>query len=173
MDGRQLLTSQARIAFAGSGPGSRGVSPSDPQPMNTAVAVARVQTQSPRRRPQRQARDGCVVPTDPLADLVRGFLHSWNRERPSNHGQFSEGPTQEEVTFVGGTEWLVMEAGVSRDKIQSITQRRQPVTELHIADALVGAIGRPEVFHDGTLQVMPNPRAARAARDSCCGSLTI
>lgn len=111
-----------------------------------------------------------MVPTDPLADVVKNFLHRWSVERPSNNGRFANGEARTEVTFIGGAEWLAMETGVPRDKIQSITQRRQPMTELRIADALVSAIGRPDLL--GTLPVMPNPRASRAARESCCGSLT-
>ena len=129
------------------------------------MPVARVQTTSPRRR--RQPRDGCVVPTDPLADLVRGFLAAWSRDRPANHGRFSD---DQAVTFVGGEEWLAAESGLPRDKIQSVRQRRQPQTELYVADALTAAIGRPDVLC--ALPVSPNPKASRAARESCCGGAT-
>lgn len=130
------------------------------------MPVARVQTTSPRRR--RQPRDGCVVPTEPLADLIRGFLVSWSRERPANHGRYSADEARTEVTFVGGEEWLAQESGLPRDKIQSVRQRRQPHTELYVADALTAAIGRPDVLC--ALPVSPNPKASRAARESCCGS---
>lgn len=145
--------------------------PSDPRfTIRGNVATARVQTGGGRRR--RRPRDGCVVPTDPLAELVRGFLSDWARTRPANPPR-TTASSAAEVSFVAGEEWLAQESGVSRDRIQSIRQRRQPLTELRDAEALVaGALGRPDLFYDGTLPILPNPLASRAARASCCGSLT-
>lgn len=61
--------------------------------------------------------------------------------------------------------------GVPKETIRALLAkgRRSPYTELRTADLLVAAIERPEVFHDGTLAVEPNPSASVEARASCCG----
>ena len=126
------------------------------------------------------ARDGCVVETEPLAHLVGGFVASWNRDRPPTGGRFSDRKARErrtEVSTLGAVSWLADQTrrsdpsglGIPPDTIQNVVSRRYRTTELRVADALVSAIGRPEVFHDGTLTIRPNPSASRAAREACCG----
>lgn len=125
------------------------------------------------------ARDGCVVPTEPLADLLNGFASRWRRQRPVTAGQFAQRQQRTEVTFVGPVDWLsaetqrlAVEGGhpVSAEAITRILRRRSRVTELRTADALVAALGCPEVFHDGTLEIQPNPLASSRERAACCGS---
>lgn len=125
------------------------------------------------------ARDGCVVDTEPLSELVHGFVSRWNRDRPQRSGQFrkrSAAPAaakeqQPDVDPIGAVAWLAQETGLPRDTIQNIAARppRYRTTGLAIADSLVSALGRPEAFHDGTLSIRPNPNAPRAARAACCG----
>lgn len=117
------------------------------------------------------SRDGCVVDSAPLAGIVREFIDRWRAVRSSACNQFAPNHQRATSDTVSAIEWLSCESGVSPDAIKSLTRRSSPrnaTTELWIADALVSAIGHPEAFHDGTLVVKPNPRAARDAR-ACCG----
>lgn len=123
--------------------------------------------------------DGCLVPTGPVADLLDRFFADWKRERPPTGGQFSAAGC-DELGPIRALEWLANEARmwsetssawtpVSESTIQNIVDRRYRMTEFRVADALVSALGRPELFYDGTLEVFPNPAAPAAARAACCG----
>lgn len=102
------------------------------------------------------ARDGCVVDSDPLAAILSGFVGSWERTRPK-----SEGHQRRAVRPVGAIEWLVSESGVSEYRIQKVLDGSEAQVDLGVADALVAAVGCPEVFYDGTLEVK-----------GCCGGST-
>lgn len=128
------------------------------------------------------ARDGCVVPTEPLAHALGGFMRERNRLVGSGTGRFGHraAPAKQEapVPLVGAYEWLEAETrlhdpdgrGVSRKTIKRIVGGQTTITDYRIADMLVAAIGRPELFHDGTLEVFENPHASRdSPRDICCG----
>jgi hypothetical protein len=126
------------------------------------------------------ARDGCVVETGPLAELLRGFVDSWGLTRPSTAGRFTAASRRTEVSPVGAVTWLAAETrrqdpagrGIPEGTIQNIVRGRHRLTELRTADALVTALERPEVFHDGTLRIRPNPSAPAALRASCCGGVS-
>jgi hypothetical protein len=104
--------------------------------------------------------------------MLREFVSGWNRDRPGRtSGQFSA--EVRGVALVGAVEWLVSETGLREGTIERVLYARSATTELWMADALTQAIDRPFAFHDGTLEIRPNPQAPRAARASCCGgSLT-
>lgn len=134
-----------------------------------------------------RARDGCVVDTSPLAQVIAGFVSDWNlaRGRPDrSHRRFgliaSVSPPEEDVAL-GALRWLSDEThrrgfAVPVKTIQNIARLgpdgrpspRNRTTELRIADALVAVIERPDLFHNGTLTIRPNPLASREARASCC-----
>ena len=106
--------------------------------------------------------------------MVRSFVSEWNRTRPQDTGRFTEGGGSRSGGYLGAVAWLEMEtsrmgAPVSRDRIQSVMKMETRTTELRHADPLVQAIGHPFAFHDGTLQIRPNPRATARARAACCG----
>ena len=69
---------------------------------------------------------------------------------------------------MGAVSWLAQETGLPKRTIQRVVAGTRQTTELRVADALVWAIGKQQLFHDGTLHVRPNPRA-RAAERACCG----
>lgn len=82
---------------------------------------------------------------------------------------------------VGAIRWLASETrekdmlgvGVPEKTIARVVAGRSRTTSLSIADAIVSALERPEWYHDGTITILPNPSAPRAARAACCGgSLT-
>jgi hypothetical protein len=119
--------------------------------------------------------DGCLVPTEPLAHLVRGWVSDWNRDRPQTAGQF-HADDDENLSPVRATAWLSENSGVPEATISRIMGRRSRMTELRIAEALVvGALERPDLFYDGeppTLPIYPNPSAPIEARLSCCGGVS-
>lgn len=129
------------------------------------------------------ARDGCVVDSGPLAGLLSGFVDDWNRTRSADAGRFSKSLTKRtEVSKVRALAYLSDETGVPEGTIEKLLHRdrrtgelapRTRTTELRIADPIVAAIGCIHAFHDGTLDIKPNPQASPADRASCCGgSLT-
>lgn len=123
------------------------------------------------------SRDGCVVDSQPLAGILIPFIDEWVRERPSTGGRFERG-ARTEVESVTATGWLSQETGISERTIQNLTRRDESgspapqakTTELRIADPLVAAVGRPEVFYDGTLEIRENPLAKKNVRAACCSS---
>lgn len=115
------------------------------------------------------ARDGCVVDTGPLTDILHGFVTRWNRDRPRSSGQFSSREASDQVSHVSAVGWLAAETGLAEGTIQNIVGGRVPTTELRIADRLVTALERPDLWHDGTLTIRPNPSATREAQRLCCG----
>lgn len=126
-------------------------------------------------------RDGCVVDSEPLARVVTGFVSDWKRGRPSVGGQFGASQVRRvDVESTSALDWLSEATGIPRGTIENLTVRgrdgklgRSRTTELRIADPIVAALGRPELFHDGTLEVKPNPHAKAKYRKACCGgSLT-
>lgn len=126
--------------------------------------------------------DGCLVPTPPLAEILDRFFAQWKKDRPSTGGQFCGGST-DDVAPIRAAEWLASEAKmwsetdqryypVSESTIRNIVDRKYRMTELRVADALVTALGRPELFYDGTFRVFPNPAAPVAVRSLCCSGST-
>lgn len=126
-----------------------------------------------------RARDGCVVDSAPLAGLLLPFIDRWTQSRPATAGRFATGGNREQQP-VTATGWLSAETGVSERTIQNIVKRDKDTgeskplartTELRIADALVAAVGRPEAFYDGTLEVRENPLADAQSRAACCKAI--
>lgn len=124
------------------------------------------------------ARDGCVVPTEPLSTLLQGFVADWNRDRPTSAGQFrgrGESRTAAD-TPISALRWLAQETGVPEGTIQNVIASggRYRHTELRVADPLVQAIGRVDVFHSEPpgLPILPNPLASSEARSACCAGST-
>lgn len=124
-------------------------------------------------------RDGCAVETALLSPLVAFFVDVWQRDRPATGGQFASG-TAPRIVTITAYEWLEAAASVSQDMIEKIVRYRpdrrttSPFVELRVADRLVSAIGRPDVFYDGappTLPIIPNPRASAQARAGCVREL--
>lgn len=110
--------------------------------------------------------------------LLAGWVARWRASRPPTGGQFTT-EQRSDVSCVGPIDWLATESrrhdpdgrGVSPSTIDRIISRRAArVTELRTADALVSAMGCPEAFHDGTLEIRRNPLASSAAQAACCGS---
>jgi hypothetical protein len=112
------------------------------------------------------ARDGCVVDSAPLSSILGDFVEEWKRTRPADT-RFS----RNEIPVVSPIEYLSLETGIPERTIKNVVKGAYRTTELRIADALVAAIGRPEVFHDGTLSPFENPLADKEtkARGECCG----
>jgi hypothetical protein len=110
-----------------------------------------------------------VVETAALAGMLRDFVARWNNERPVTTGQFA-GDRRCEVSPIGAVSWLAQETDLPKRTIQRVVAGTRRTTELRVADALVQAIERPDLFHDGTLRIRPNPRAPARQRASCCGS---
>lgn len=127
------------------------------------------------------ARDEYVVCREPLAEVVQGFISDWNRDHEPDKGRFAGGE-RKVVTQVRAVQWLAAETrrrdptdvGIPEKAILNMFRRtpegrmRYHTIDYGIADALVSAIGRPDVLHtDGRLQ--PHPRS----NASCCsGSLS-
>lgn len=123
------------------------------------------------------SRDGCVVESESLAGVLGPFISSWTRDRPQTGGRYSAGveDTRDAAISMTATAWLSQEATrrcevpVTERTIEGIVNGRSKATELRVADALVAAIGRPDLFYDGTLTVGPNPFAKPDAQRECCG----
>lgn len=122
-------------------------------------------------------RDGCAVETEPLARVVSRFVESWNKTRPPTGGHYS-GRNRARLPqrdTMSALDWLSQETGLKVTHLKSITVKRTrarssrpAMTELRHADAIVNAIGVEHVFQDGTLPILPNPRASKALRAACC-----
>lgn len=108
--------------------------------------------------------NGCVVLTAPLTSAIRAFVERWDRENEEDDPWMPE--------RISGMAWLSLESGLSEDVLWNIRGARFRTTELSTADRIVHALGHEEWFHDGTLTVLPNPRASRELRESCCGGLS-
>lgn len=121
-----------------------------------------------QKRP-RGPRDGCAVDSASLTALVVDFVARWQAERPATVGRF--GVESVDALTLTAYDFLSSRSGLPKDAIEKIHRgkRRSPAVELDVADRLVAAMGRPDVFYDGTLPVIPNPAAARRAREACCG----
>lgn len=98
--------------------------------------------------------------------MLRGFVDRWQVERPQSGGAGVR-QTETTVAHVGPLKWLAAETGIPERTITNVVRGRGRTTELRIADALVMALGHPEAFHDGTLEI----RASSRAKAPCCGSL--
>lgn len=99
------------------------------------------------------ARDGCVVESAPLSLVLNGFVDVWQRTRP-NDGYRGK---KVDVSTVKAVEWLSAASGVSERAIRDLMKLKRPTTDLVVADALIAAIGCPQVFYDGTLEVRELP----------------
>lgn len=104
--------------------------------------------------------DPYVVETVPLARVLEEFVTKWRKTRPSTAGQWgsdNRGPNH--VEPLSAFEYL-HERGVTDYQIRKVrAPDKFPHTELRVADSLVAAIGMPEMFYDGTLNIAPNPAA--------------
>lgn len=103
------------------------------------------------------SRDGCVVGNDGLSLVLNVFVGAWEKTRPNEGHRFGKKP---DVKNVRAVEWLSAESGVSERTIVDVIKEKSETTDLSVADALVAAVGCPEAFHDGRLEV------------SCCGGST-
>jgi hypothetical protein len=109
----------------------------------------------------RRDTDPCAVETVGLSAVLAEWVARWNRDHPSDDPRRS-------VTAVTILHERTMLDGnpVPRKTIENVIARRYRLTGLRTADALVAAVGCPEVFHDGTLTVQPYREPDRA---TCCG----
>lgn len=92
----------------------------------------------------------------PLQALLVAFIDRWTQERPTgrrSRGESGRWTTDSTSSFVTAVDYLVSESGVPRATIQRLTSGRMALARESTADALVAAIGCPQAFHDGTLQV--------------------
>lgn len=119
-----------------------------------------------------EARDRYVVCREPLAEVVQSFVRRWNRDHEPDSGRF-DGKRRKQVTQVRAVEWLSTESGISEKALVNMFRRtpegrmRYSTIDLGVADALVSAIGCPEVFYTERMQ----PRL-RSEASCCSGSLT-
>lgn len=116
------------------------------------------------------ARDCFVVATSELSPVVRAFVTDWNRRRPSDGGKVTVGRVRRQrATFVGAYSWLAQESGVSEATIRDVHrgEARRRWTPLAEADAIVTALGRPDLLVDAptptllasaSIRVVPHPR---------------
>lgn len=116
---------------------------------------------APRRR------DGCVVESRALSALLSSFIEEWRKTRPIEP---SKRFARRAIVAVSPIEYLSLETGIPERTIKNVVHCAYHTTELRIADPLVAAMGRPEVFYDGTLTVQPNPIFKE---DRCCGGSTV
>jgi hypothetical protein len=106
-------------------------------------------------------RDPCVVVTEGLATIVNAFVARHRAQYPLTS------PYDEISARTYGE--------VPPAAIRKVASRSYRMTEMRVADAIIAAVGRPDAFNNGELEVMGNPRvpAARRAAAGCCGgSLT-
>lgn len=99
--------------------------------------------------PKLRAHDCYVVATDDLAPVVRGFVSTWNRTRPNDSGQPLPGQRRRRSSsFVSAVDWLAQETGLPRTTLKDIQRgsRRRRYTPLAEADAIVTALGRPDLI---------------------------
>jgi hypothetical protein len=103
---------------------------------------------------RKQLADAYVVETAPLAAAIETFVARWNATRPMR-GSGSRGVDPSHVEPVNPYTWLANETGLHRDAIHEARKPdRFPVTDLHVAEALVAAgLLDPAAYHDGTLTV--------------------
>lgn len=118
------------------------------------------------------SRDGCVVPTGPLASLLSTFVDNWLDQRPPTKGQ--RGRAVARLQPVGPYDFLAQETGLPIPQIKRVRNRTSARTELRVADALIGVIGEPGMFvsiqgEPPLLPIEPNPRAKPSAQIECCG----
>lgn len=117
------------------------------------------------------ARDCFVVATAELSPLVRTFVSDWNRGRPPDGGKVTAGrQRRRRATFVGAYAWLEQESGVVQSTLRDIYRgpARRRWTPLQEADAIVTAIGRPDLISSpaapaslvasGAIRVVQHPR---------------
>ncbi len=104
----------------------------------------------------------------PFADLVRGHVRQWNRDRPQPGGAFG---SQGEVTPIQALAWLSAEAGLPRGTLERLLadgDRAKVTIELRVAEAIAYALDQPWLV--AGIAVIPNPHASEEARVECCGS---
>jgi hypothetical protein len=99
--------------------------------------------------------------------MLRAFVTTWTATRPTTGGSGARAFT--EPTFVSPLQWLSDETGIRKKTVANVMRGRSATTSLRIADALVVAIGHPEALQDGTLEILPNVKATKAAQAACCG----
>lgn len=114
--------------------------------------------------------DPFVVDTAPLSEIVNVFIREWERDRPpraTRVGRSSDG-----LRPMGAVTWIAQESGLSRETVRRVVEGRSATTELRIAEPIVhGALAKPYLFYDGTLEVKVNERATPADRERARESL--
>lgn len=113
------------------------------------------------------ARDGCVVESRALSGLLHEFARSFSRRNPD---------APKDIVARSVIKLVAERAGLAEGTVANLLtcdERGEPcgryfTTELWIADRIVTAIERPEVFYDGSLTVWQNPAAKKRARRACC-----
>jgi len=114
-------------------------------------------------------RDGCLVTTEPLVEVLSAFIVRWNKDRPQPAGQF--GLTEEDEPPIRALAWLVAEVSRFASDVTEATlkgllehgDRAKPLVELRVADAIASALARPDVLYDPRIVVYRNPQASRNA----------
>jgi hypothetical protein len=121
---------------------------------------------------ERAPVDGCLVPAEPFIEAVQAFVRQWNRERPQPGGQF--GVEASTVVPIRALQALAAVAELSEATIRSIYEGRFNRIELRVADGLVVALERPDLFYDERVdgKIEANPFASAEARTECCGGAT-
>ena len=94
-----------------------------------------------------------VVLTKELGPVLRAWVVRWLRAYPprANH---QEGNGTE---FMGPLQWLQQESGVRVRQISRIKNEEQLYASLSHAEALLMAIDREYMLHNGEIHIIPNP----------------
>lgn len=129
-------------------------------------------------------RDGCLVTAEPFAELVRSHVRRWNRDRPQLGGTWTP---REDLPPIQPLVWLSAEASHLADPcgdylphlfvpvglLEKLVPRGlREWIELRVADAIATALDEPGLIWDPAVEVIPNRRAKRELRASCCSGST-
>lgn len=102
-----------------------------------------------------RSHDSYVVDAQPLAVALHSFVQGWSRTHPRDAAAKDRvAARRPDVQPISAVEWLTDESGVPQGTIQNFLRRdadgrpapRSRTTDLRIADALLTAVGRPDML---------------------------
>jgi hypothetical protein len=117
------------------------------------------------------ASDPIVVLTNELAIVIERWIVEHRAEHGSqSHGKGKDGwqvgkriewmhdRPSEAMPETGAVPWLAEWSGVNERAIRRILQRETEHTSLGLADMIIQAMERADIWRNGELHTMPNPR---------------
>lgn len=94
------------------------------------------------------------VKTSELSPIIKRFINNHNSEHPKRVGGNQGTSKSVHVPVIAGTDYICKRSGVGITRLQRIIDCDYPSVSFVVADKIMCAIDRPDVFTNGEVEIL-------------------